>query len=244
MQKGVVDVRWKKCGIQHSESLPVGVLLALTGGFLDAYTYISRGGVFANAQTGNMVLLGIKLSQGAWRQAAFYFVPMVAFAAGVLLAELIQKKYKRSPGLHWRQRTVLIEAAILLLAGFVPAGRLDSAVNVAISFVCAMQVESFRKIHGLSYATTMCTGNLRSGTEKLFQYWKSGEKTQLWNSIKYYGIITVFIAGAFLGCLATNAFSEKAVWSACVFLLATFFLMHQETTRKDCADRPGKDPIG
>ena len=30
---------------QYSESLRVGVLLALTGGFLDAYTYISRGNV-------------------------------------------------------------------------------------------------------------------------------------------------------------------------------------------------------
>lgn len=236
-------MRRKKRGIQRSESLPIGVLLALTGGFLDAYTYVSRGGVFANAQTGNMVLLGVKLSQGAWRQVAFYFVPMVAFAVGVLLAELIQKKYKRSPGLHWRQRTVLIEAAVLLLAGFVPAGTLDSAVNVAISFVCAMQVESFRKIHGLSYATTMCTGNLRSGTEKLFQYWKSGDKDALWSCIKYYGIIVVFIAGAFLGCLITNAFAERAVWSACVFLLIAFFLMRQEIVPGKKVVRPGDKPI-
>ena len=153
--------------VQRSESFPIGVLLALTGGFLDAYTYVSRGGVFANAQTGNMVLLGIRLSEGAWRQAAYYFVPIVAFAAGVLLAELIQKKHKWNAGLHWRQRTVLIEAAVLLAAGFVPSGKLDSGVNIAISFVCAMQVESFRKIHGLTYATTMCTGNLRSGTESI-----------------------------------------------------------------------------
>ena len=40
--------------VQRSESFPIGVLLALTGGFLDAYTYVSRGGVFANAQTGSI----------------------------------------------------------------------------------------------------------------------------------------------------------------------------------------------
>lgn len=78
--------------VQRSESFPIGVLLALTGGFLDAYTYVSRGGVFANAQTGNMVLLGIRLSEGAWRQAAYYFVPIVAFAAGVLLADADPEK--------------------------------------------------------------------------------------------------------------------------------------------------------
>ena len=40
---------------QMSESLAIGLLLALTGGFLDAYTYVARGRVFANAQTGNIL---------------------------------------------------------------------------------------------------------------------------------------------------------------------------------------------
>ena len=35
---------------QMSENFILGIMLALTGGFLDAYTYITRGGVFANAQ--------------------------------------------------------------------------------------------------------------------------------------------------------------------------------------------------
>ncbi len=210
---------------QRSESFPIGVLLALIGGFLDAYTYFSRGGVFANAQTGNMVLLGMKLAEGSWSQAARYFLPIVAFAAGVLLTELIQKKCKQSPGLHWRQRTVLIEGVILLLVGFVPGGKSNPGVNVAISFVCAMQVESFRKIHGLTYATTMCTGNLRSGTENLFQYLKSGEKKRLWNSLKYYSINGAFIAGALIGGLLTKCLGERAVWIVCLLLLVVFVFM-------------------
>lgn len=38
--------------VQISESIELGILLALSGGFMDAYSYIGRGGVFANAQTG------------------------------------------------------------------------------------------------------------------------------------------------------------------------------------------------
>ena len=49
---------------QMSESLPVGLLLALAGGILDSYTYLNRGQVFATAETGNLVLLGIHLAQG------------------------------------------------------------------------------------------------------------------------------------------------------------------------------------
>lgn len=37
-------------------SLIMGMILAFVGGFLDAYTYITRDAVFATAQTGNMVL--------------------------------------------------------------------------------------------------------------------------------------------------------------------------------------------
>ena len=41
--------------IQVSESFLLCALLTMTGGFLDVYTYITRGHVFANAQTGNSV---------------------------------------------------------------------------------------------------------------------------------------------------------------------------------------------
>ena len=53
-------------GKQMSESLRIGLILAAAGGFLDAYTYISRGGVFANAQTGNIVLLGVNAADKQW----------------------------------------------------------------------------------------------------------------------------------------------------------------------------------
>ena len=54
---------------QMSESVLVGSLLVLTGGFLDAYSYLCRGEVFANAQTGNIVLLGIQIAEGDWSMA-------------------------------------------------------------------------------------------------------------------------------------------------------------------------------
>ncbi|MFR1872716.1 MAG: YoaK family protein, partial [Coprococcus sp.] len=41
---------------QMSESIRLGIILALSGGFMDAYSYMCRGKVFANAQTGNILL--------------------------------------------------------------------------------------------------------------------------------------------------------------------------------------------
>ena len=46
---------------ETSESIRIGVVLAISGGFMDAYSYTGRGGVFANAETGNIVLLAISI---------------------------------------------------------------------------------------------------------------------------------------------------------------------------------------
>jgi uncharacterized membrane protein YoaK (UPF0700 family) len=212
---------------QRSESFPVGAILALVGGFLDAYTYVSRGGVFANAQTGNMVLLGLRLADGRWSEALYYLLPIIAFAAGVILAERVQSALKYARAVHWRQIVILLELALLSGIGFVPVGACNPYVNVAVSFVCALQVESFRTLHGLAFATTMCTGNLRSGTELLFRYLRERNKSLLKSSLKYYGIIAVFILGAVTGMFATNAFAERAVWIPASLLLLVLILLHR-----------------
>ena len=103
---------------QMSESVRLGILLALSGGLMDAYSYIVRDRVFANAQTGNMLLFGVNLSEGNIRLAIHYLVPVVAFAIGIALAEYVHTRNIEK--LHWRQMSVLLEAVILLGVGFIP----------------------------------------------------------------------------------------------------------------------------
>jgi uncharacterized membrane protein YoaK (UPF0700 family) len=219
--------------IQRSESISVGALLALVGGFLDAYTYFSRGGVFANAQTGNMVLLGLRLSEGHWNEAMYFLLPIIAFAAGVLLAELVQSFMKTCKIVHWRQIIIGLEALLLFGIGFVSDGPLNPYVNITVSFVCALQVESFRTLHGLAYATTMCTGNLRSGTELLFRYLKDKNRALLTASLKYYSIILFFIGGAIVGMFATRSLGERAVWLPCALLMLILILLHTHASKSD-----------
>ena len=90
----------EKRELQRSESFAAAALLALSGGLLDAYTYLCRGGVFANAQTGNMVLLAIRAAEGKWQEAGRYLIPILAFAAGVMVAETV-KRLHRSNGEIW-----------------------------------------------------------------------------------------------------------------------------------------------
>ena len=72
-----------------SESLSIGILLAISGGLMDVYSYLYRGQVFANAQTGNILLLSVYLSRGEWDEAAHYALPIVAFLCGVAFATFV-----------------------------------------------------------------------------------------------------------------------------------------------------------
>ena len=213
---------------QMSESMRLGALLAVAGGFFDAYTYLCRGGVFANAQTGNIVLLGLELAEREWLRALAYLAPILAFALGVVVAEVVKRRGKArqagGAGMHWRQVIVLAEIVLLAGAAFLPQ-RMDMAVNILISFVCAMQVEAFRKVRGSAFATTMCTGNLRSGTEQLVIWRQTGDANAARKARHYYCIILFFILGAALGAVCTDTLGERALLITCVPLLAVFGIM-------------------
>ena len=50
---------------QMSEAFITALFLSVSGGLQDVYTYLYRGKVFANAQTGNIVLLSAALLRAA-----------------------------------------------------------------------------------------------------------------------------------------------------------------------------------
>ena len=205
-----------------SESIRLGIILALSGGCMDAYSYIQRGEVFANAQTGNMLLFGVNLSEGNYQAMLSYLFPVLAFAAGIALADTV--RVREANLLHWRQIAVLAEALILIVVSFIPT-TMNLPANALTSFACGIQVESFRKIHGRGIATTMCIGNLRSGTENLHHFVHTKERKYLDSSLLYYGIIASFIIGAVVGNAMVHIMHQRAILCCSVLLIITFFIM-------------------
>ena len=122
--------------LQKSESFLLSALLSFSGGLQDAYTYAVRGKVFANAQTGNIVLMSQNFMCGEWLQSLYYLGPLLSFSLGVFVAERIENRFKKNRPLHWRQIILLIEMAALALVGLLPT-RFDMAANILVSFSCA-----------------------------------------------------------------------------------------------------------
>ena len=217
--------------IQMSESFLNSAVLAVSGGFQDAYTYFTRDKVFSNAQTGNVVLMSQEFMAGNFIGGIKYLLPFLAFGLGVLVTEQINARYKMAKRIHWRRLIILIEIAILAIVGFIPHS-LNMAATVLVSFSCAMQVQAFRKVNGFAYASTMCIGNLRSGTDALSAFLREKRKEPLIKAFHYYGIIFFFAVGAGIGGNLSVAWGIRTIWVSCILLLISMVFMWYEKYRK------------
>lgn len=213
-----------KTGRQMSDTFQTALFIILSGGFQDAYTYCCRGGVFANAQTGNIVLMSSAVFSGEWRTVLKYLIPIVSFLVGTAAAELIHMRFKEYEKIHWRQIILIIEILLLLIVGFLMQEQ-NPLANALVSLVCAMQVQTFHKVRGHAYASTMCIGNMRSGVEALCAYFHIHDKAILKKALTYFGVIAVFAVGAGIGTFITKMIGIKAIWACCFLLFISFGMM-------------------
>ena len=184
---------------QMSESNIVMTALTLSGGLQDAYSYFVRGKVFANAQTGNLVLLSDKIVNGDFTGTLKYLVPILAFTFGIFVAEQLKGNLQKARLIHWRQIVVLSEIIMLFIVGLLPISKeINPIANALTSFSCAMQVQAFRKVKGHPYASTMCIGNIRSAMETMSAYIRTRDLDLLKKSLQYILVIFIFLLGA--GC--------------------------------------------
>lgn len=223
----------KRKRIQMSESNAVMIALTASGGLQDAYSYFVRGKVFANAQTGNLVLMAQHLSTGDVTGALHYLIPLSAFALGVLVAEQVRARIHTDGMIHWRQVIVLLQILMLLIVGLLPINDIVNVfANALTSMACAMQVQAFRKVNGYAYASTMCIGNLRSGMDAFSAYLRTKEKKHLQRCRQYFLVILVFVLGAGAGGFLASYFGNgstlsgsKIIWISCALLIVSFLLM-------------------
>ena len=195
-------------------------LLAMAGGFLDAFTCVGHGGVFANAQTGNIVLLGVFAAGGAWADALRHVLPIAAFVIGVGIAETVfhprvAPRLRRPP-----HAALILEIVVLAVVGTLPGSFSSSVVILMVAFVAALQSTTFGKLGEWSVNTTMTTGNLRTATSAAYRALIHHERDAS-PQARAFGVVCVaFLLGAALGALLTSQLHGRASWGACVLLSA------------------------
>ncbi len=217
------------------ESYFVTGLLMWTGGFLEAYTYLLKGGVFANAQTGNLALLGLALAQRDWMQAVDCIIPVIAYIIGIWLTLHMPKHLRK--GLRWETIFVLLEILVLFLVGCLPASVPFAASTVAVSFVCAMQYNTFTKAHDIPMATTFCTNNLRQAVIHFYKakHHDSEAARKAWFFVRH---LLWFVAGALIGGILCGIMAERSIWvNAAALIPAAGIMVYADVRRNGRIER-------
>lgn len=207
-----------------SSSLRFALLITASGGFLDAYTVLARGGVFATAQTGNVVFLAVNLAHGEWRQASAHLWPIFAFVLGVSIATHVkQGRLDRvlPYSLRW---TIALQVLVLAVVGFIPASVPPSLVTIPIAFVAALQIELFRSIGDLNYIAVATTGNLMRWVEAGYGRLVTRDSGSGFAFRTYSLVIAAFATGALLGAVATRGLGVHASWVPAALIAGTLLL--------------------
>ena len=211
--------------ISKWSSFFICIVLASVGGFLESFTYLLKGGVFCNAQTGNFALLAIHFISQEYGQAVYYIFPILAYMIGISCTIYIPKWLSKLSILHWETIFILFEIVILFVLGFLPDTLPNGITNVPISFICAMQYNTFRKSNGIPLATTFCTNNLRQAVIHFCTGVEQKSHESKIKSFYYLSVILFFVIGAGIGTFFIHIIKERAILFCCFILLPVLFIL-------------------
>lgn len=228
----------KKSKNEISQSMLMLVFIIISGGLQDAYSYFCRDGVFANAQTGNIVFLSVNIVNGNMAGVVKYLVPVGFFALGAILAKTLFFVFDGKK-MFWKQIVLLVETVALLAVGFMPQS-MNLFANALVSFACAMQVLSFDRIYGNDFASTMCIGNIVRMSGSLVTAVAKRDKAALKRCGLYLAVVLIFAAGAGAGYLLVSAVGNYAImFSALLTFVASFAFVGKEQQTVDSAANNG-----
>jgi len=170
------------------QSLAVACVLTMSGGFLDAFTWLSLGGVFGNSQTGNVVFFGMNVAVGNWREAAHHVPPILAFLTGAWVASRA-----KAPLLCLVGEIAALAAVLALLL----MHRLPGPLAITgISFGVALQTASFRQVEHWKYISVTVTGNFLRAIDQLTS---NADREAAHGARTMIAVCLMFLLGAIVG---------------------------------------------
>lgn len=184
----------------YFESSMVLTLVMIVGGFMNAYTYLLWGGVFANNQTANMSKLGIDLVLGHTREAGLILLSIASALLGAILAAYLNGRWIRNM-YRWRQVLLTVQILFFVAVSCLPADMSPVYVTTPFSFIASFQLSAFRTLRGRPCNTTICTGNLRTAGGLISDALSTRKAADVWRATEYSLIVFSFVLGALLGAL-------------------------------------------
>ncbi|WP_054608088.1 YoaK family protein [Apilactobacillus kunkeei] len=174
----------------------VAILLAMTSGGIDAYTFIQQGGVFAGLQTGNSILFGISLANHDFAQSLKYIFSIIFFALGILIIKVMQRKLD---SINTRKVIIMFyEIVVIMIVGLLVKDTSSVLIVGLLSLVSAAQLQEFKLLKGNPFNPLMMTGNISKIANNAYLALADHDKKAKSLLIDTIMVITSFILGTFI----------------------------------------------
>ena len=164
-------------------------------GAMNSYTFFLRGEVFASMHTGNIIKACFDIAAGKFATLYRYLIPILGFLSGIISHHFIIKAKRGALFCS------LIIGACYLGGVLIPIGALNFLSVTLLSFGVGVQLQLIRRVNGVDLATTMCTGNMRSMSERLAKFIETKDKSLLLGIFTYLAIVFTFAVGVALSAL-------------------------------------------
>lgn len=201
----------KKKNYRKFEGLRVALMTTFISGFINAYTYNTQGGLFAGVQTGNVLMMMIRLTEGEFWQSARYLLPIIIFMLGQVVTYYI-RNWCHEHGLHWHQFGAgLLLMLMLIIALLSPT--LPAYFTIAgLALFASIQLDTFKRVRGVAYANIMMTGNIKNGMQMLVM--GIAEKDKALRTQAYYTLLVIvsFMIGVVCSTFITTYLLEYALY--------------------------------
>lgn len=196
--------------MKYRKSVIVCMILSVSGGFMNIYSYLCNDGVFASMQTGNILLLIMSIINGNTSELLRYICPILLFIIGVIISS-ITNKY---------EMMMLLEAIILIVVCYIGDNIIASSM---ISLVCGIQLNCSNTI--CNGTTTMCTGNLKNMVRYTYLYIMTKDIHTLYKSIINCLFILSFIIGIIIGDIVVQYIYKYALLICSDIIFISFFII-------------------
>lgn len=186
----------KKQGTLKNKAGNLLVFLAVSVGMAEYYSLFSLDGIFVMLQPGNLIQMILCAINGKTKEMLIFLWPVLAFGAGLLIAEIFRIVYRQFGGMRWQQTVILLCAA-----GFAAVGMLNGEAG---RFADIMLALSCGMITGI-----VC---------RLDNKGESRIKSALI-------AIAAFLVGMLFGRSIVNMFAQRAIWGCCLFMIVIYYMM-------------------
>lgn len=174
----------------------IAILLAITSGGIDAYTFIEQGGVFAGLQTGNSILFGISLANHDFAQSLKYIFSIIFFALGIVIIKVMQRKLD---SINIRKVIIMFyEIVVIMIVGLLVKNTSSVLIVGLLSLVSAAQLQEFKLLKGNPFNPLMMTGNISKIANNAYLALVDHDKKAQSLLMDTIMVITSFILGTFI----------------------------------------------